>query len=174
MKRSAGILLPVFSLPSPYGIGSLGAEARAFVDFLHAAGQSWWQVLPVGPAGDGNSPYTSESTFAGNPYFIDLDLLAEEGLLTKSELENAKVPPADKIDYSAVKKPLPSVILGWTTIPYTAPPRSILQTPSGPNGRTTASGFTKKPLWNPGGPRLPKKSPTIAACSIGSSASGPR
>ena len=91
MKRSAGILLPVFSLPSPYGIGSLGAEARAFVDFLHAAGQSWWQVLPVGPAGDGNSPYTSESTFAGNPYFIDLDLLAEEGLLTKSELENAKV-----------------------------------------------------------------------------------
>lgn len=104
MKRSAGILLPVFSLPSPYGIGSLGAEARAFVDFLHAAGQSWWQVLPVGPAGDGNSPYTSESTFAGNPYFIDLDLLAEEGLLTKSELENAKVPPADKIDYPVVKK----------------------------------------------------------------------
>lgn len=104
MKRSAGILLPVFSLPSPYGIGSLGAEARAFVDFLHAAGQSWWQVLPVGPAGKGNSPYTSESTLAGNPYFIDLDALAEAGLLKKKELEAAQVPASDKIDYPAVKK----------------------------------------------------------------------
>ena len=72
MKRSAGILLPIFSLPSAYGIGSLGAEARAFANFLQDAGQSWWQILPVGPAGAGNSPYTSESTFAGNPLFIDL------------------------------------------------------------------------------------------------------
>ncbi len=104
MKRSAGILLPIFSLPSPYGIGSLGASAWEFVDFLRAAGQSWWQVLPVGPAGEGNSPYTSESTFAGNPYFIDLDLLAEDGLLKKSELESLKTPSTDKVDYSAVKK----------------------------------------------------------------------
>ena len=67
MKRSAGILLPVFSLPSPYGIGSLGKEARAFANFLHDAGQAWWQILPVGPTGGGDSPYTSSSTFAGNP-----------------------------------------------------------------------------------------------------------
>ena len=83
MKRSAGILLPIFSLPSEYGIGSLGAEARAFANFLQDAGQSWWQILPVGPAGAGDSPYASESTFAGNPLFIDLDLLAKDGLLTE-------------------------------------------------------------------------------------------
>ena len=64
MERSAGILLPIFSLPSPYGIGTLGREARAFADFLAAAGQRWWQILPVGPTGVGDSPYTSESTFA--------------------------------------------------------------------------------------------------------------
>ena len=86
MRRSAGILLPIFSLPSDYGIGSLGAEARAFADFLHAAGQSWWQILPVGPTGEGDSPYTSMSTFAGNPLFIDLDLLAADGLLDRSDL----------------------------------------------------------------------------------------
>ena len=72
MERSAGILMPIFSLPSPYGIGSLGKEARAFADFLHAAGQKWWQILPVGPTGEGNSPYSSESTFAGNLFYIDL------------------------------------------------------------------------------------------------------
>ncbi len=104
MKRSAGILLPIFSLPSAYGIGSLGAEARAFANFLQDAGQSWWQILPVGPAGAGNSPYTSESTFAGNPLFIDLELLAEDGLLTEEELSAARVPEGDGIDYPAVKE----------------------------------------------------------------------
>ena len=59
MSRSAGVILPIFSLPSPYGIGSLGREAREFAHFLRAAGQKWWQVLPVGPTGDGNSPYSS-------------------------------------------------------------------------------------------------------------------
>ena len=86
MKRSAGILLPIFSLPSDYGIGSLGKEARQFAAFLRDAGQSWWQILPVGPTGAGDSPYTSVSTFAGNPLLIDLDELAEEGLLTSQEL----------------------------------------------------------------------------------------
>ena len=87
MRRSAGILLPIFSLPSDYGIGSLGQEARAFADFLHAAGQSWWQILPVGPTGEGNSPYTSMTTFAGNPLFIDLELLAADGLLGRLSMQ---------------------------------------------------------------------------------------
>lgn len=104
MKRSAGILLPIFSLPSDYGIGSLGAEARAFANFLQDAGQSWWQILPVGPAGAGDSPYASESTFAGNPLFIDLDILAKDGLLTDEELEAARVPAGDKIDYAALRE----------------------------------------------------------------------
>ena len=103
MNRSAGILLPIFSLPSPYGIGSLGREARAFADFLHDAGQSWWQVLPVGLAGAGESPYASPSTFAGNPLYIDLEQLAEEGLLTAAELRSARLPETEQVDYAAVK-----------------------------------------------------------------------
>lgn len=102
IKRSAGILLPIFSLPSPYGIGSLGAGAREFADFLHDAGQTWWQVLPVGPTGAGDSPYTSVSTFAGNPLFIDPEALAAEGLLDRADLDAARVPAGDRIDYTAV------------------------------------------------------------------------
>ena len=102
MKRSAGILLPIFSLPSEYGISSMGKEARAFADFLHAAGQSWWQILPVGPTGLGNSPYTSASTFAGNPLFIDLEALAADGLLDEDDLTSACLPITDKVDYEAV------------------------------------------------------------------------
>ena len=102
MERSAGILLPVFSLPGPYGIGSLGREARAFAEFLHNAGQRWWQVLPVGPTGAGNSPYTSESTFAGNPLLIDLEDLRDQGLLTEAELSAARVPEGAPIDYAAL------------------------------------------------------------------------
>ena len=83
--RKAGILMPIFSLPSPYGIGTLGADARAFADFLARSGQSCWQMLPVGPTGYGDSPYQSFSSFAGNPYFIDLDELAADGLLRPSE-----------------------------------------------------------------------------------------
>ena len=79
-KRSSGILMPISSLPGSYGIGSLGAPARQFVDFLAAAGQSIWQILPVAPTGYADSPYQSCSAFAGNPYFIDLDLLSEDGL----------------------------------------------------------------------------------------------
>jgi len=100
--RSAGMLLPIFSLPGKYGIGSLGKEARAFADFLHSAGQSWWQILPVGPTGAGNSPYTSESTFAGNPLLIDLDDLARQGLLTEAELKSAQLPQTGRVDYAAV------------------------------------------------------------------------
>lgn len=90
-NRKAGILLPITSLPSRYGIGTLGKEAYRFVDFLKKAGQSYWQILPVGPTGYGDSPYQSFSTFAGNPYFIDLEMLIEEGLLTKEICDRAEL-----------------------------------------------------------------------------------
>lgn len=88
MERSAGILLSVTSLPSPYGIGTIGKEAREFADFLKKAGQKVWQILPVGPTSYGDSPYQSFSTYAGNPYLIDLDTLCEEGLITKEQLDS--------------------------------------------------------------------------------------
>ena len=88
MDRSSGVLLPISALPSPYGIGTLGREAYAFADFLHAAGQKYWQLLPLGPTSYGDSPYQSFSAFAGNPYFIDLDRLAADGLLDKADLDN--------------------------------------------------------------------------------------
>ena len=94
--RASGILLHISSLPSPYGIGSLGKAAYDFADFLHKAGQHYWQILPIGPTGFGNSPYQCVSTHAGNPYFIDLDLLAEDGLLLPEEL------PADSDDSGRV------------------------------------------------------------------------
>ena len=86
LKRGAGILLPISSLPSPYGIGTLGVKAYEFVDRLKSSGQIYWQVLPVGPTSFGDSPYQSFSAFAGNPYFIDLDMLIEEGLLKESDV----------------------------------------------------------------------------------------
>ena len=86
IERSSGILMPIFSLPSPYGIGTLGRAAYDFADFLRAAGQKYWQVLPLGPTSYGDSPYQSFSTYAGNPCFIDLDMLIEDGLLTKEEV----------------------------------------------------------------------------------------
>lgn len=87
MSRRCGILLPVSSLPSKYGIGAFSKEAYEFVDFLAASGQKLWQVLPMGPTGYGDSPYQSFSTFAGNPYFIDLDTLVEKKLLLQEECE---------------------------------------------------------------------------------------
>lgn len=83
--RECGILLPIASLPSKYGIGTFSKEAYEFVDHLREAGQNYWQILPLGPTGYGDSPYQSFSAFAGNPYFIDLDQLAEQGLLTEAE-----------------------------------------------------------------------------------------
>lgn len=88
MKRSSGILMHISSLPSPYGIGTLGRAAYEFADFLADAGQSYWQMLPLGPTGYGDSPYQCASTFAGNPYFIDLDLLIEDGLLLPDEVQS--------------------------------------------------------------------------------------
>lgn len=84
--RESGILMHITSLPGPYGVGTMGREAYRFVDFLQKAGQKYWQVLPLTPTGYGDSPYQSCSTYAGNPYLIDLDLLMEQGLLTKADL----------------------------------------------------------------------------------------
>ena len=81
--RASGILLPVSSLPSKYGIGCFSKSAYEFVDQLKKAGQSYWQILPLGPTSFGDSPYQSFSTFAGNPYFISLEELVEEGVLTQ-------------------------------------------------------------------------------------------
>ena len=86
--RKSGILMHISSLPNPYGIGSMGKCAYEFIDFLEAAGQTYWQVLPLCPTGYGDSPYQSFSVFAGNPYLIDLDFLIEEGLLEKQEAES--------------------------------------------------------------------------------------
>lgn len=85
--RKSGILLPIASLPSRYGIGAFSKHAYHFIDQLKAAGQKYWQILPLGPTGYGDSPYQSFSTFAGNPYFIDLETLIADGYLTKEECE---------------------------------------------------------------------------------------
>lgn len=99
MRRS-GILLPVSSLPSPYGIGCFSKEAYEFVDFLRKAGQSLWQILPLGPTGYGDSPYQSASVYAGNPYFIDLEALIEAGWLTGKECDKAELgSDANYVDY---------------------------------------------------------------------------
>ena len=88
--RASGILMHITSLPSAYGVGAMGKEAFRFIDFLEKSGQRYWQILPLTPTGFGDSPYQSCSTYAGNPYLIDLDLLVEEGLLKKSELAKIK------------------------------------------------------------------------------------
>ena len=94
-KRSAGILLHPTSLPGKYGIGDLGKEAYKFIDFLDSAGQTLWQVLPLGPTGYGDSPYQSFSTFAGNPLLISPDLLKDDGLLSEEDLN--EIPESDPI-----------------------------------------------------------------------------
>ena len=103
--RTAGILLPISSLPGAYGIGGFSKNAYKFVDFLKAAHQKYWQILPIGPTGYGDSPYQTFSTFAGNPYFISLEALIEEGLLTKAECAplNRRVNP-EEIDYGRLYK----------------------------------------------------------------------
>lgn len=97
-KHKAGVLMPISSLPSKYGIGSFGKAAHEFIDFLDATGQKCWQVLPLNPTSYGDSPYQSPATVAGNPYFIDLDVLASKKLLTKAELAEQKN-STKKIDY---------------------------------------------------------------------------
>ena len=97
-ERKAGILMPVSSLPSPYGIGSFGKGAYEFVDFLSETKNKYWQLLPLNPTSYGDSPYQSPASMAGNPYFIDPDILRSKGLLKKSELEAHKT-DGKRVDY---------------------------------------------------------------------------
>ena len=101
--KSCGILLPIFSLPSSYGIGCFSKEAYQFVDFLKSTGQSYWQILPLGTIGEGNSPYLSYSSFAGSVLYIDLKQLQAEGLLTPEECDSWDFADGeDKVDYDRV------------------------------------------------------------------------
>jgi 4-alpha-glucanotransferase len=103
LERSGGVLLHPTSLPGPYGIGDLGPAAHAWVEALARAGQSWWQVLPLGPTGAGDSPYQCFSAFAGNPALISPDALFEDGLVQAADLEAARLPEGD-VDYAAVAR----------------------------------------------------------------------
>lgn len=108
--RQCGVLMHPTSLPSPFGIGDLGPEAYKFVDFLAEAGQKVWQILPLNPVGAGDSPYASPSAFAGNPLLISLELLADKGLLTEGDLQDASVVNNGKADYDWARMLKPSLI----------------------------------------------------------------
>ncbi len=102
MNRKSGIILHITSLPSPYGIGSLGKEAIEFIDFLKASEQKLWQILPLGPIGYGNSPYQTYSAFALNPLLIDIDRLCESGLISSKDIPDYPVENKEKVDYQRV------------------------------------------------------------------------
>lgn len=105
MERGSGIIMHITSLPNKYGIGSFGEEAFKFVNFLKNAGQKYWQVLPLGPTGYGDSPYQCFSAFAGNPYFIGLDLLVKDGLLRLEDIENIDLgQEKERVDYYKIFK----------------------------------------------------------------------
>lgn len=108
--RSAGVLLHISSLPSQYGIGNFGSGALRFLDFLESASLRVWQICPLGPTGYGDSPYQCFSAFAGNPYFIDLEPLLNEGLLLESELTTLKNLPGDRVDYGALYEVYPKLL----------------------------------------------------------------
>ena len=101
IERSAGILMPISSLPSPYGIGTLGEQAYKFVDFLVSGKQRFWQILPLNPLGEGNSPYKSISCFAGEMLYIDIDFLVRDGFLNQEDIGEYEF--AQNVDYKAVR-----------------------------------------------------------------------
>ena len=101
-SRASGILLHPTSLPGPWGLGEIGPQAAAFIRDLAAMRQKYWQVLPLGPTGYGDSPYQSFSSFAGNPLLISFDTLLADGLLTRAELADFPTLPEDRVDFGAV------------------------------------------------------------------------
>src|SRR5436309_16031411 len=101
-KRSSGILLHPTSLPGRFGVGDLGPEAYEFVEWLATAGQTFWQILPLGPTAYGDSPYSSFSAFAGNPNLVSSELLLESGLLAESDIQNSPDLPAERVDHGKV------------------------------------------------------------------------
>lgn len=104
-KRRNGILLPIFSLNSPYGIGTLGKEAYDFIDWLRNQGQTYWQILPVHPTGSDNSPYNTLSSMAGNELFIDIDYLINKNYLSRANLNDIDFGSNTQyIDYSKIRK----------------------------------------------------------------------
>lgn len=110
-ERTSGVLMHITSLPSPHGVGSLGKAAYDFIDFLEAAGQRYWQVLPLGHTGFGDSPYQCFSAAAGNYFMIDLDTLVEDGLLTAAEIKAAEFDHTpDKVDYIALAETRPALL----------------------------------------------------------------
>ncbi len=119
--RKSGILMHISSLPSPYGIGTLGKEAYRYVDFLKKAGQSCWQLLPIHPTGYGDSPYQALSAFAGNHYFIDLDKLVEEGLLKQEEIASYWGANPERVDFGLLfERRLPLLYLAYERFIQTA------------------------------------------------------
>ena len=135
-ERAAGILMPISSLPSEYGIGCFSKSAYEFVDWLKKAGQSYWQILPLGPTSYGDSPYQSFSTFAGNPYFISLEELIKEGVLTKKECESVDFGTDEAgVDYAKLY-----LLLIFPAYPPSPPLIvSFSQIPIGPNRNSLAS-----------------------------------
>ena len=124
--RASGVLLHITSLSSPYGIGDVGPTALAMVDRLKAAGQGWWQALPLGPTGYGNSPYQSLSSFAGNGLLISPDGLIEEGLLRASDCDEGRSFARNAVDYKAVIPFKHKLFeMAWTR--FSAKPRSALR-----------------------------------------------
>src|ERR1051325_6754081 len=102
LKRSSGILLHPTSLPGRFGIGDLGQQAYRFVDWLASAGQAFWQIMPLGPTGYGDSPYSSFSAFAGNTNLVSPEKLVESGLLEDSDIADAVDPTPERVDYGKV------------------------------------------------------------------------
>jgi len=102
LPRASGILMHPSSLPGPFGIGDLGPAAYRFVDFLVRTGQRWWQILPLGPTGYGNSPYMCFSAFGGNGLLISPEVLVEEKLLDQTDISNSPVFPLQRVDYGRV------------------------------------------------------------------------
>ena len=178
--RASGILMPVFSLPGPFGIGTLGKEAFAFVDFLADAKQTYWQILPIGPTGYGDSPYQSFSAFAGNPYFIDYRLLAADDLLTADEIPAEK--PVGSVDYGALYNERPVILkkaadrlLAAFSPAYKAFCKEqafwLEVRPALLTGRMHCAAASRKPLPKPK-QRLPEALATTRRCSSSSTPSG--